>query len=47
MHILPKPGEMHTVIAGISAARALGHAPTHALKPGLFTVWQEFSEATK
>jgi hypothetical protein len=42
-----KLGQMHTVIAGISAARALGHAPTHALESGLFTVWPEFSEAEK
>jgi hypothetical protein len=47
VHIKPKPGEMQSVIAGISVARASGHAPTHDLKPGLFTVWSDFSEATK
>jgi hypothetical protein len=47
MHIPPKPGEMQTVIAGISVARAAGHAPTHDLESGLFTVWPEFSEAKK
>ena len=47
MHIPPKPGEMQTVIAGISVARASGHAPTHDLESGLFTVWPEFSEAKK
>ena len=46
-HILPKPGEMPIVIASISAARALGHAPAHDLEPGFYTVWPEFSEATK
>jgi hypothetical protein len=46
-HIPPKPGEMQTVIAGISVARAPGHAPTHDLESGLFTIWPEFSEAKK
>jgi hypothetical protein len=45
VHMAPKPGEMQT--AGISAARALGHAPTHDLESGLFTVWPDFSEAKK
>ena len=47
VHIPQKPGEMHTVIAGISAARAPGCAPTHDLGSGRFTVWAEFSEARK
>jgi hypothetical protein len=47
VHIPPKPGEMQAVIAGISAARAPGHAPTHDPESGLFTVWPEFSEAKK
>ena len=46
-HIPPKPGEMQTVIAGISVARVPGHAPTHDLESGLFTIWPEFSEAKK
>ena len=46
-HIPPKPGEMQTAIAGISVARAPGHAPTHDLESGLFTIWPEFSEAKK
>jgi hypothetical protein len=47
VRIPPKPDEMQTVIAGISVARAPGHAPTHDLESGLFTVWPEFSEAKK
>jgi UDP-glucose 4-epimerase len=46
-HVAPKPGEMPAVIVDISAARALGYAPTHDLKSGLSTVWPEFSEAEK
>jgi len=46
-HVPPKPGEMPAVIVDISAARALGYAPTHDLKSGLATVWPEFSEAAK
>ena len=39
--------QVNGVIVGISAARALGHASTHDLKSGLFTIWPEFSEAKK
>jgi UDP-glucose 4-epimerase len=46
-HVPAKPGEMPAVIVDISAARALGFAPTHDLKSGMSTVWPEFSEAAK
>jgi UDP-glucose 4-epimerase len=46
-NVAPKPGEMPAVIVDISAARALGYAPTHDLKSGISTVWPEFSEAEK
>jgi UDP-glucose 4-epimerase len=46
-YVPAKPGEMPAVIVDISAARALGFAPTHDLKSGMSTVWPEFSEAAK
>jgi UDP-glucose 4-epimerase len=46
-HVPAKPGEMPAVIVDISAARALGFAPTHDLKSGMSTVWPEFSEAAR
>jgi len=42
-YIPPKPGEMPAVIVDVSAARALGYAPTHDLLSGIATVWPEWA----
>jgi UDP-glucose 4-epimerase len=38
---VPK-GEMPAVVVDISAARAIGYAPTHDLESGMATVWPDF-----
>jgi UDP-glucose 4-epimerase len=38
-------GEMPAVVVDISAARAIGYAPTHDLESGMATVWPDFDPA--
>jgi UDP-glucose 4-epimerase len=40
---VPVPqGEMPAVVVDISAARAIGYAPSHDLESGMATVWPDF-----
>jgi UDP-glucose 4-epimerase len=41
---VPK-GEMPAVVVDISAARAIGYAPSHDLESGMATVWPDFDPA--
>ena len=41
-HVPVGNGEMPAVVVDISAARALGYAPTHDLESGMATVWPDF-----
>jgi UDP-glucose 4-epimerase len=42
-YVPAKAGEMPAATLDIATARALGYRPTHDLKSGLATVWQEFT----
>ena len=44
-HVPVGNGEMPAVVVDISAARAVGYAPTHGLESGMATVWPEFDPA--
>jgi UDP-glucose 4-epimerase len=44
-HVPVGNGEMPAVVVDISAARAIGYAPTHGLESGMATVWPEFDPA--
>jgi UDP-glucose 4-epimerase len=41
-HVPIPRGEMPAVVVDISAARALGYAPSHDLESGMATVWPDF-----
>jgi UDP-glucose 4-epimerase len=41
-HVPVGSGEMPAVVVDISAARALGYAPSHDLESGMATVWPDF-----
>ena len=41
-HVPVGNGEMPAVVVDISAARAIGYAPTHDLESGMATVWPDF-----
>jgi len=41
-HVPVGHGEMPAVVVDISAARALGYAPSHDLESGMATVWPDF-----
>ena len=41
-HVPVPNGEMPAVVVDISAARAIGYAPTHDLESGMATVWPDF-----
>jgi UDP-glucose 4-epimerase len=41
-HVPVPHGEMPAVVLDISAARAVGYAPTYDLESGLATVWPDF-----
>ena len=44
-HVPVGNGEMPAVVVDISAARAIGYAPTRGLESGMATVWPEFDPA--
>jgi UDP-glucose 4-epimerase len=44
-HVPVGNGEMPAVVVDISAARAIGYAPTHDLESGMATVWPDFDPA--
>jgi UDP-glucose 4-epimerase len=41
-HVPVPRGEMPAVVVDISAARAIGYAPSHDLESGMATVWPDF-----
>jgi len=41
-HVPVGNGEMPAVVVDISAARAIGYAPSHDLESGMATVWPDF-----
>ena len=41
-HVPVPHGEMPAVVLDISAARAIGYAPSHDLESGMATVWPDF-----
>jgi UDP-glucose 4-epimerase len=41
-HVPVPNGEMPAVVVDISAARAIGYAPSHDLESGMATVWPDF-----
>ena len=43
-HVPAGHGEMPAVVVDISAARALGYAPSHDLESGMATVWPDFRQ---
>jgi UDP-glucose 4-epimerase len=46
-HVPVPSGEMPAVVLDISAARAIGYAPTHDLESGMATVWPDFKPADR
>jgi UDP-glucose 4-epimerase len=44
-HVPAGNGEMPAVVVDISAARAIGYAPTRDLESGMATVWPDFDPA--
>jgi len=44
-HVPVGNGEMPAVVVDISAARAIGYAPSHDLESGMATVWPDFDPA--
>jgi len=44
-HVPVGNGEMPAVVVDISAARAIGYAPSHNLESGMATVWPDFDPA--
>jgi UDP-glucose 4-epimerase len=41
-HVPVPSGEMPAVVVDISAARAIGYAPSYDLESGMATVWPDF-----
>ena len=46
-HVPIPSGEMPAVVVDISAARAIGYAPSHDLESGMATVWPDFRPEQK
>jgi UDP-glucose 4-epimerase len=46
-HVPVGNGEMPAVVVDISAARAIGYAPSYGLESGMATVWPDFNPAAR